>query len=32
MLNLVSLKYFCSKEGKLENLDDLENVNGKTLK
>ena len=32
ILNLVSLKYFCSKKEKLENTDDLENVNWETLK
>ena len=32
MLSLVSLKNLCSKKEKLENIDDLENINWGTLK
>ena len=31
-LSLISLKYFCSKEKKFENIDDLENVKWETSK
>ena len=31
-MSLISLKYFCSKKEKLENIDCLENVDWETLK